>query len=567
MTPGIPGRPQASGGEFIPLFAPLTIPAMLARCWTRPPDNVALTFVGEAPLTFGAVRAAIPRLAAFLQAQGLGRGDKIALLSENQPHWGLAFFAITAMGAVAVPIMHEFPAADVQRILRDSGARAVFVSARLQAAVPADALPPPGLVIRLDDWAILRGHPDSAALVSGPTPDWSAMAWPAVNETDPASLLFTSGTAGLSKGVVLTHRNLIANAQSVDRMTGGLSPADGMLSILPLAHATEFTLGLLVPFMQGAAVHYLKKPPAAATLLPALAAVRPTIVLAVPLVIEKIYRNRIQPRLQGSWLLRALCRIPGARQLLFRMLGRKLEQAFGGRLRMFCIGGAALAEDVERFLAAAGFPYTVGYGLTETAPLVTGTPPERFVPGSCGQPIPGVEVRIADPDPETGAGEIQVRGPNVMAGYYTPPGAPAMTQPFTQDGWFMTGDMGVLDAAGFLFVRGRRKNIIVHPSGKKTHPEAIEQMLNEHPVIGESLVHADEGGLLASVFLDPDKLEQDGCPPPAAGVEHESAIARLLHRIMTDVNHRLPPWSRLRRIVRRMHPFDKTPSKKIKRGP
>ncbi len=549
--------PPVSGPEFQPLFTPLTIPALLDRAFSGPPEKSALGFLDEKFLSYGELRDCIDRLVRLLRENGLGKGDKVALLGENHPHWAAAFFAVTSIGAVAVPVMHEFPRPDVRRILAMSGSRAAFVGSKYQSFVEGGELPPPGLVVCLEDFSIVgltMGRPERQ--------ESPADGAPAAAENDPASLIFTSGTSGFSKGVLLTQKNLVHNAMAIDQMCGRVGESDRLLSILPLAHATECTLGLLIPVMKRASVTYLPKPPAAAVLFPALSRVRPTIMIAVPLVLEKIFKQRIQPELRRRALVRRISRLRTGRMLIHRLLGRRLAKAFGGRLRMFCLGGAPLAPEAAAFFDEAKFPYTVGYGLTEASPLVTGDPPATFVSGSCGRPLPGVDVRIAEPDPATGEGEIEVRGPNVMAGYRPAPGG---REALTADGWLRTGDVGVLDSRGYLFFRGRLKNVIVHSSGKKTYPEAIESLLNEQPYVGESLV-LEIGGLVgAAVVLDKEQLDLLRPRIVPVGPDREAAVSALLKSIMTDVNSRLPPWSHIRKIEERKTPFEKTPSNKVKR--
>ncbi|MBN1939319.1 MAG: AMP-binding protein [Candidatus Aminicenantes bacterium] len=548
------------GPEFQPLFSPLTFPALLERSFSGPAEQPALGFVQERPMSYGELRDCVSRLAGLLRANGLHKGDKVALLGENHPHWAAAFFAVTSIGAAAVPVMHEFPRPDIRRILALSGSRAAFVSDKYRSVVEQGELPPPGLVVRLEDLEVVGKTPGRPER-DGAKP--AEAVTEAVGEDDPASLVFTSGTSGFSKGVLLTQRNLVHNAMAIDQMCGRVVESDRLLSILPLAHATECTLGLIIPVMKRASVAYMDKPPSASALLPALAAVRPTIMIAVPLVMEKLFKTRIQPELKRKALARRLTRFGPTRRLLHRLLGRTLAKSFGGCLRMFCMGGASLSAETAAFLDEAGFPYTVGYGLTEAAPLVTGDPPSTFVSGSCGRPLPGVEVRLAGFDPAVGEGEIEVRGPNVMAGYYPSAGnVPA----FTPDGWLKTGDIGAFDSRGSLYFRGRLKNVIVHSSGKKTYPEAIESLLNVQPYVGESLVREVDGAVTAFVALDPDQLESLRPRIVPGGTVREAAVAALLRSIMTDVNRRLPSWSRIRRIVEQKTPFEKTPSKKIRRG-
>ncbi len=539
---------------------------MLTRSWSEYLNEPAMAFTGEDPITYGGLRDRVIRIAVWLKAIGIGQGDAVAILSENHINWGAAFFAITSIGAVAVPVMHEFPLDDVRRILDDSLSVVVLAAGRF---VP-DLLPVlPARVrtlMRIEDFAVVHDADGTGAVVPEHADvEWDDVVNTDVRETDTAALIFTSGTSSLSKGVVLQHRNLVSNAVATGVMIGGMTPEDSMLSILPLAHTTECTLGLIIPIMHGASIHYLRKPPAAATLLPALELVRPTVMLAVPLVVEKIHRNRILPQFRSNAVIRTLYRIPAVRRTLHRVAGRKLFAAFGGRLRMLCIGGAALAPDVEHFLREARFPYTVGYGLTETAPLVTGTVPAEFAHGSCGRPLPGVAVRIGDPDPLTGEGEVQVKGPNVMAGYQVREGAEPPVQPFTPDGWLRTGDLGVLNADGFLFIRGRIKTMVVHSNGKNTYPEAVEQLIHEHRFVEEAFVYMKDAILRAAVFLNREELEAFWRDHKVPEINWEVETRRILDAIRAAVNRKLPPWSHLKLIELHPVPFEKTPSKKVKR--
>jgi long-chain acyl-CoA synthetase len=294
-------------------------------------------------------------------------------------------------------------------------------------------------------------------------------------------------------------------------------------------------------------------------MLPALQRVKPTIVLSVPLIIEKIYKSRIHPQLSKNVALRQLMKIPAIRKRLHRVAGRKLLDTFGGELHLFCIGGAALAPDVEFFLREARFPYAIGYGLTETSPLVAGTDPSHTRYRSTGKALPGIQIRIADPDPETDEGEIHIRGPVLMQGYYQDPARTADV--FTDDGWFRTGDLGVLDEEGYLYIRGRSKNVILGPSGKNIYPEEIEAALAEFDIVQESLVFQQGRQLVARVFLDYERLSTEGLSEQRA----RERIVALLDGLRRDVNERLSSFSRLHRLIEQREPFEKTPTQKIKR--
>ena len=355
---------------------------------------------------------------------------------------------------------------------------------------------------------------------------------------------------------MLTHGNIVSNVGAT-RTIIKMHPGDRLLSILPLAHTYECSLGLVAAVLQGAAVTYLDRPPTASALLPALAGVRPTVMLTVPLVMEKIVRSKVLPELQRH----ALYARPLPRRVLNLIAGVKLKRLFGGRLRFFGIGGAGLAPDVERFLAEARFPYAIGYGLTETSPLVAGSAPFRTRVGSTGPALAGVEVRLADAGP--GGGEIQVRGPNVMRGYYLDP--ERTREVFTDDGWFRTGDLGTRDDRGRLFIRGRLKTMILGASGENIYPEEIEALINQSEAVAESLVYGDTAGVTALVHLKPEVLESlyDRVADGIAKVEH--AAADLLERIRREVNEKLAAFSRVQRVQLQRDPFEKTPTQKIKR--
>ena len=518
----------------------MTLQEMLlcgARAYgTRP----ALSMLGGSALSFRDMREHAFALAAVLRDRGIRFGDRVALLSENRPEWGITYLAVASMGAVVVPLMTEFAAAQVQNILAHADCRAVVVSERLRTRLPpaSAALP----VIAVED--ILR------------LPR-AAFDPPSVAEDDLAAIIYTSGTTGQSKGVELTHRNIVSNARAT-RSILRIRHSDRALSVLTLAHTYECTIGFIAPILQGASIVYLDRPPSASVLVPAMKSVRPTIMLTVPLIIEKICRAKVFPELEKM----PLYRVPGVRRLLVLAAGLKLRKTFGGKLRFFGVGGAGLAPDVESFLRAARFPYAIGYGLTETSPLVAGASPAASRLRSTGPALKGVSVRIADPRPDTGEGEIQVSGPCVMRGYH---GDPARTAGvFTSDGWFRTGDLGVVDARGRLYVRGRLKTMILGASGENIYPEEIEAVLNTSPYVDESLVYADGSGVAALVQLKPDvraqmvNVAQEGTSP-------QHTVAALLERIKAEVNTQLAQWSRLTRVHLQTEPFEKTPSQKIKR--
>jgi long-chain acyl-CoA synthetase len=497
------------------------------------------------------------QIAAYLASQGVQRGDRVAIIGENSPQWGMAYFGITMMGAVAVPVLPDFPAGDIGRIIRHAEVRVVFTTSRLWEKL-ADLTPQEtGPVVLLDDFTVVGSNDRQPVLrddvavgppASAPAPD------------DLAVLMYTSGTTGHSKGVMLTHGNIISDAFSLLQIVP-VEMHDRFLSVLPLSHTYECTLGLVTPLMVGASVYYMQKPPTAAVLLPALEKVRPTVMLSVPLIIEKIYKAKIYQELTRTPLLRRLYRIPLVRKGLHRIAGKKLLKTFGGKLRIFAIGGAPLAADVELFLREAKFPYAIGYGLTETAPLIAGTHPSNTRYRSTGPALPGTQIRIADPQKETGEGEIQVKGPTVMRGYYKD--AERTREVFTEDGWLKTGDLGAMATDGYIFIKGRSKNMILGPSGKNIYPEELESIINEFDTVRESVVYEQQNRLVALVHLDYEKLQK--ALHSLGETDFRARINGMLSDLQQEINERVPLYSRIHKIIEQAEPFQKTPTQKIKR--
>jgi long-chain acyl-CoA synthetase len=541
----------------------LTMPALIGAAVRRFGDRDALAFAGGTPETYDSVAAGIDAVSALLQRAGIGRGDRVAILGHNMPNWAKAYFGTTFLGAVAVPLLPDFHPTEIDNILRHAEPAALFVSASLEPRLEEVETASVGLVVSLDDFAVLRAANPGLAFDPAARPQPPR---PAVAEDDLAAIIYTSGTTGKSKGVMLTHRNICHDA-SASRLIQPVNEHDRFLSILPLSHTYENTLGLVLPLLSGASVFYLQKPPSPAVLLPALASVRPTTILAVPLVIEKIYRNRVLPALTKNVLLRVLYRVPFVRRRLHRAAGRKLMETFGGRLRFFGVGGAKLDPVVDRFLAEARFPYAIGYGLTETAPLAAGSAPFGTKVGYVGPRLPGTEVELRDRDPRTGEGEIWIKGPNVMRGYYREPELTA--EVLTADGWFRTGDLGFFDDAGNLAIRGRLKNMIVGASGENIYPEEIESVINSFRHVVESLVVQQKGRLVAMVHLNRDELEQryhhlrDEAGRRVDDVERR--IDEVLRELKAYVNARVNRFSQIQVVIHSPEPFIKTATQKIKR--
>lgn len=534
-----------------------------------------VSWVDDQPITYSQFGEKVASVAKFLQDIGINRNDKVAILSENHPNWSISYFAIVSLGAIAVPIMTEFHPSEVHHVLRHSESKAIFISSKLFFKI--DDLEHEGLEtkILIDDFSIIPPQTKSDLLkdllssgkkefekIKHAALKFVGLADDEVKEDDLAAIIYTSGTTGHSKGVMLTHKNIVSDAISTLGIVT-LTHTDRMLSILPLFHTIESTLGLVTPMLCGSKVFYLNKPPTAAALLPALEQVKPTAMVAVPLVIEKIFKLRILPQLTSKFVLRNLYKLPAVRKKLHKVAGKKLLKTFGGELRMFCIGGAPISSEVERFLKEGGFPYAIGYGLTETSPLLTGTGPEAIRLRSSGKPIPEVEIEIREKNPSTGEGEIFARGPMVMKGYYKDP--EKSKEVLTDDGWFKTGDLGVLDNDGYLFIKGRSKNVIIGSNGKNIYPEEIESIVNENPYVLESLVHDREGKLIARVFLNSEAIDNDHQIEKLYESKTREIIDKILLDILNHVNNNVSSFSKLHRVIEQAEPFEKTPTQKIKR--
>lgn len=564
-----------------------TLVEMVEKSARRYGSRPALSLFEGQTYSYAEIELASREVSSALASLGIEKGDRVALLAENSPRWGISYLGIVRRGAVAVPILVDFTGEQIANIVRHSGASALICSERLFQKLRGQDLALPFIDVQNGTRKDPSTWRPKAASKKAPTFSPSRSALNEVSGDDLAMIVYTSGTTGLSKGVMLSHRNIISNALAC-RSIIVLHRTDVLLSILPLAHAYEFTIGFIIPFLAGSHINYLERPPSPTVLLPALKALRPTIMLSVPLVIEKVYNSSIRPGLEAIKLYRN----PIFRPILIRFAGFKLKKTFGGRMRFFGIGGAPLSPEVEAFLKKAHFPYAIGYGLTETSPLVAGCSPRHTKLRSTGPALLGVQVRISPSGTGSEEGEIQVKGDNVFKGYYLDEAR--TKESFTEDGWFKTGDLGHMDRRGRFYVRGRIKTMILGPSGENIYPEEIEAILNQSPYVAESLVIEGEGGLTAFVYLKSEVLEkleariQDSLEAVedmkeklgtaitqaeksmAETLGHvlsdvEKSAGKLLESIRKDANERLANFSKIRTIQLHLAPFEKTPTQKIKR--
>lgn len=537
----------------------LTFPAMFNETLRKFGDHNAYAFVGEKPKTYETVNKEIRALIAFLEKNGIRPGDKVAILSLNMPNWAVAYFSITFMGAVVVPVLPDFSSTEVANILEHSGSKAIFISNSLLSRIEGFKSEDLKTTILIEDFSLINSGKGSAKF------DYSALPVKnyTIEEEDLASIIYTSGTTGRSKGVMLTHKNISFNALK-GRGIQFIDENDRFLSVLPLSHTYENTLGLILPMLCGSCVYYLRKPPTPAVLIPAMAEIKPTLMLTVPLIIEKIYFNKIMPTFRDKLILKLLYKIPVIRKKLNAAAGKKLLKTFGGELKFYGIGGAKLNKAVEKFLIEAKFPYAIGYGLTETAPLLAGSNAQRSVFESTGPALEGIELIINNPDNKTGEGEIWVRGPNVMKGYYK---EPEMTKGvITPDGWFKTGDLGNFDRNNNLYIKGRLKNMIVGASGENIYPEEIESIINNFRFVVDSLVVQQKGKLVALVQINMEELEKKyQILKQDMTRQVEDKVDEVLSELKECVNSQVNKFSQIQKVVLQAVPFQKTATLKIKR--
>jgi long-chain acyl-CoA synthetase len=545
-----------------------TLDHFFERVLAAYPNNTALALIDQEPITYAEFGRRVQEAQQKLLMHGVKRQDKVVILGPSSPNWAIAYMSITTMGAVAVPIMEEFPESDVEHTIGHSDAAAIFIAESLFNSLNLPSLDKVQLVINLDSMALLSREPAGSRFWNQ-LPERLKQPWsnpeqnaPPIAEDDLAQILYTSGTTGHSKGVMLTHKNLVTNLQSGPVFFDFINEKSVVLGILPLAHAFGLTTTFLAMIYCGATIYFLGKKPSPKVLMSAMQKVRPHAMGAVPLIFEKIYHRQVLPTVTGSPVLRTLVKVPLLRKLLYKIIGRKILRAFGGRIEGFFIGGASLNQEIELFMRGAGIPYSCGYGLSETSPITTGAPKTATKIGSVGYAIADVSVKIVDPDPQTGVGEILIKGPNVMRGYYK--NEAATRNVFTDDGWLITGDRGILDEEGYLFIKGRSKNIILGPSGENIYPEVIEEKLKESLFVEEALVYQAGNQLVARIYLDYVHIESR----ETAKEEHKIAanITDILETVRVETNIRLPAFSQIQKVIEQRAPFIKTPTDKIKRA-
>ena len=515
-------------------------------------ENDAFNLLGGYSYSYKEFDVAVRKVQDMLLRADIHPGDRVAIFSRSMPNWPVAYFACLTIGIVAVPILPDFTAAELAKLLEHSEAKGLFVGSRLCGLVSESILSKLNVTILTDDLSVIRQNVEVAGggvMEAEPKPD------------DLAVIIYTSGTTSSPKGVMLTQFALAM--QTV--FLADLFPVwkgDIFLSILPLSHTYEASVGMLYPFSRGARVTYLDKAPTAAVLMPAFKEVRPTVMISVPLVVEKIYKSAVMGKIVGMKFGKAIYGFAPTRKLYHRIAAKKLKEALGGRMRMLAIGGAKLNTAAERFLYEGDMPYAVGYGLTETAPLLCLFLPGAAKIGTTGPLVSStIEAKIGNPN-ANGEGELLIKTPCIMQGYYTNP--EATVEAITPDGWFHTKDMATIDKDGYISIIGRTNFMIVGPSGENIYPEEIENVLNTNTFVSESIVYMENGKLTALVVYDNDKVRR--IVGKLEGAEKDAVMEKLDLKIRDFVNQKVNKFSHISVIKGRLEPFEKTPTQKIRRG-
>ena len=501
----------------------------------------------EGGYTYASFKGKCDSLSKKLTQYGIGAGDKVAILSQSMPNWSVAFFATVPFGRIAIPILPDSSENEVTNILEHSESKVIFVSQKLAGKLSQKCREKMTLVIDMDTFEVLQADDEKFTCdgrTSNPTPD------------DIATIIYTSGTTGSAKGVVLSHRNLASNVITCYHSCKR-TEKDRWLSVLPMAHTLEMTLSMLYPMYCGATVYYLPKPPVASLLMKALKIVKPTTMLTVPLIIEKVYKGSVLPTIQKSRTLTWMNE--NMNGLMCRIIGMKLKKTFGGHISFYGIGGAKLDPEVEKFLLKAKFPYAIGYGLTETSPLLGYSMNKWRAVGAFGYPVYNVKLKLHNVNPETGEGEVVAKGPNVMLGYYKDPVRTKSV--FTEDGWFRTSDIAVQDEKGRFYIKGRNNNMILGPSGENIYPEEIENVINNMEGVSESIVVERNGRLVALVQPSENYIEWDN--------ESEDKLYEKLDawkaKVLKMVNRSVSKSSQVSSVEVMKEPFEKTATQKIRR--
>ena len=525
-------------------------------------DKVALNTIGGESFSFGQMATQIEKFHLAFEALGFKKGEKIALYAANGARWGMVYMAVNTYETVIVPLLADFTPENASFLVNHSDSVALFTNAAKWKNMDIARMPNIRLVINVDDWSCLWAADEQTRATYDTMESLFAQKWPngygpddVVFPTDNwdelSTISYTSGSTGDPKGVMLTYRNFSAN---VDYSQRHVPAGERMVSMLPMAHMYGLVIEFIYPLCNGTSIYWLGKAPTPAALMSAFAEVKPYLLITVPLVMEKIYKSKVKPTLDKP-IVKVLLKIPGINNIIYKKVKDGLVQAFGGEVQEFIMGGAPLNPEVEKLFKRINFPYLVGYGMTEACPLLAYEHWTKYVPGSCGKAVDVAEVRIESEDPEHIAGEIQARGENITIGYNKNPEASANA--FTEDGWLRTGDLGIIDKDGNIFIKGRSKSMILSANGQNVYPEELEAIINNQPYVAESVVVDRAGKIVALVYLDKDAIKRDGLD--------DEAVADIPEKVRVGANRKLPNYSQIAKVEVVLVPFEKTPKMSIKR--
>ncbi len=529
--------------------------------WDRP----AISNYQGVTLHYRDVARRIEKMHIMFEECGLQKGDKVAICSRNQANWAVSFLSALTYGAVPVPLLHEFKPGNIHHLVNHSEAKILFVDDVVWEGLTESEMPLLHAVIQVNTFKLLYSADEKITSAREHLNELFGRKYPEAFVPDAISyyedsadelaiINYTSGTSGFSKGVMIPYRAIWSNIVFARGVLPLLDNTKSVVSMLPCAHMYGLMFEVLYELSVGAHVHFLSRVPSPKIIMQALAEVKPYIIIAVPLVIEKIYKSKVKPVLEKEGI-RFLMKLPVLNQVVMNKIRTELVNAFGGQFEEVIIGGAAFNKEVEAFFKQIGFPFTVGYGMTECSPIITYDDWKDEKLYSCGKIAPNLEIKIESADPQNVPGEVLVRGANVFLGYYK--NEEATSAVFTKDGWFRTGDMGVIDADGSLFLKGRSKCMILGPSGQNIYPEEIETVLNSQPYVVDSLVIEDNGGLTALIYPDFRLGETDGMDQRGMVKHFENALS--------DINKELPNYAKLKKIEVMSEDFERTPKKSIKR--
>ena len=524
-------------------------------------NGIAVANYRGESFTYGELATQIARFHVFFEAVGLKKGDKVALCAKNSARWGITFFAANTYEAVLVPILADFHPESVNSLVDHSESKVLLTDTDIWTKLDITKMPQIQAVFSSSDFSLLYAADEKIqkacdeldAMFAAKYPNGFTaehVSYPTDNDKELAIINYTSGTTSAPKGVMLRYECISENV-SFGQKRLPCGPGDTLVSMLPMAHMYGMMFELIYPVCNGASIYYLGKTPTPALLLGALKEIKPYLVITVPLVMEKIFKSKVAP-IVNKPVMKVLCAIPGVNQLIFKKVRNTLLEAFGGRIREIVMGGAALNPDVEKWFRRFKLPFTVGYGMTEAAPLLAYEDWWEFASKSCGKAVDSVVVRIDSEDPYTKVGEIQAKGISLMSGYYKNEEATAAA--FTEDGWMRTGDLGLLDKKGNIYIKGRSKNMILSANGQNIYPEEIEAVVNNQPYVIESVVVDRGAKLVALVYADADAMK-------AAGVDAETFKSQ----IISEVNLSMPAYSKIGLVEIMTEPFEKTPKMSIKR--